>query len=559
MMGTLENKATCNVCDQRNILGGEAVFWCTVCDEPLCQDCNEVHKFSRSSCNHEVITLAEYQKLPPFLASLKRRCDRHNEHYQLYCPVHKEPCCCECASTGHNTCHGFQFFESLVKNMSTKPFLDLECAINELSINVDKVFENRTLALKHLDEEVKKIRTEIGNTREKINETLDNMERELLKQLSEVHSKCKLGIEKFISDLEETKTELEQVQKNVEQMKLASKTQIFLGSRLLHSKLENLETTFLRHFKNEQKDVHLKFTPNTIVEDYILLGKFDIEEVPCDVPFKKNESLGSDLSLEILQNIESVQMRTVAQFKLYDGQVTRNLAGCTFLENGHILFPDWSDNNELLFFDEKGKRHRNIVLDKKAFDIVYLGQNCIALSFPDAKLLSVLDLKTRQEKLNKTFENRCWGITSFENHLYVREYSAGIHCMDMHGEIVQTIPVSGYITHITSYGGKLYFTEHTPDVVHCCEADGTQVWQIALDGQGQPKGITVGKFGFVFVVLEKECKLLLISPDGSCFREILNAENGLKEPHAINYDKKRDKLLLVKDKTGLAELYDVLY
>jgi hypothetical protein len=61
------------------------------------------------------------------------------------------------------------------------------------------------------------------------------------------------------------------------------------------------------------------------------------------------------------------------------------------------------------------------------------------------------------------------------------------------------------------------------------------------------------------ILLEKECKLLVISPDGTRFREILNTENGLHEPHAIAYDMCRNKLILVKDKTGLAELYDIIY
>lgn len=552
----------CKVCERRDGSAVDAVQWCTVCEECLCQSCNEVHKFSLSSRNHNVITLENYNKLPPFISSLKQRCEKHNELYKLYCSAHKEPCCCECASVGHKTCHGFQSLDILIKGLSTTPFLDLECAVNELNINIQNVLDNRTEALKTLNTHVKKVTAEITRKRGEVNVMLDTMEKDILHQLSVKHANYKANIEDVISVLQEKKIALDDVERKIEEMKeFASDHQVFLGSRLLNSKLERQEQHFRQLFDTEhtlrQKDAYFTFTPGLVVSEGNLLGRLDVERISCEIPIKKNESLGAELPFDILHNLDAVQMRTRTQFKFYDGIVTRNLAGCAFLENCQVLFPDWSDNNELLFFDESGKNRRNIVLDKKAFDIVYVGQNCVALTFPDSKRMSILDLTSKHEKYHVTFENRCWGITHTENNLFVREFSVGIHCFDMEGKLLKTLPMSGYITHIASYDGKLYYTEHTPDVVHCCDIDGNEIWQLAIDGQ--PKGITAGKYGFVFVVLEKECKLLVISPDGKKFREILNAENGLQEPHAIAYDMCRNKLILVKDKTGLAELYDIIY
>ncbi|CAG2210488.1 unnamed protein product [Mytilus edulis] len=523
----------CTLCSKRDIPNA-AVIWCAVCDEKLCQSCNEIHKYLKISSSHEVTALDVYKKLPSFISSLKQTCDSHEEHFKLYCPAHREPCCYKCTTTKHKTCHGFQTLDSLIEQ-SQSQFLDLECTIDELNINIETVFNNRTAALIELDDQVLDLAMNIKKTGEKIREKLESNEKEILQQLSVVHSKYKAIFENTVEELQTMKAEINSLQKNIEEMK---------------------------EFASDQKNVALKFTPGQILKQDIFLGTLVVEEVACEIPFKKNASLEAAFPLDMLdivQNIESVKMHTSSQTKILEGKVTRNLAGCTFLENDQMLLSDWSENNELLILDKQGEHLRNIVLDKKAFDVVYVGNHCVAMTLPDAKQVSILDLKSNQEKIHVTFENRCWGITYSENTLFVREYSVGIHCLDLNGTIRETIPVHGYITHITSLGRKLYYTEHTPDVVHCCDLNGTEIWHLALDGRGAPKGIAVGKFGFVFVVLENERKLLVISPDGKKHRELLNEENGLKEPHALVYDMNRNKLLLMKDKTGLTELYDVSY
>ncbi|XP_052092353.1 uncharacterized protein LOC127728770 [Mytilus californianus] len=553
---------TCTLCSKRDI-SNAAIVLCAVCEERFCLSCNEVHKYLKTSSSHEVTALDVYTHLPTFISSLKQTCDSHEEHFKLYCPTHREPCCYKCTTTKHKTCHGFQTLDSLIEHSATQ-FLDLECTIDELSINIEKVFNNRKGALKTLDDKILNIATNIKTTAEKIREKLDSNEKSILHQLSVVHSRYKANFENMVGELQAKKVEIKLIQKNIEEMReFASDYLIFLGSHKINSKLEKERNSLCRYFENDhklrQKNVSLKFTPGQVLNQDRFLGTLEVEEVDCEIPFAKNASLETELPLDVFHDIDSIQIRTNSQSKIKEGSATRNLAGCTFLENDQMLLTDWSENKELLVFDEHGNILRNIVLDKRAFDVVYIGNGCIAMTFPDTKQVAVLNMKSKQEKIHVTFENRVWGITYSENKLFVREYSVGIHCLDLTGTIHKTIPVHGYITHITSLGRKLYYTEHTPDVVHCCDFNGTELWHLPLVGHGAPKGIAVGKYGFLFVVLENERKLLVVSPDGTHHRELLNEENGLHEPHAINYDMKRNKLLLVKDKTRMAEIYDVLY
>ncbi|VDI17422.1 Hypothetical predicted protein [Mytilus galloprovincialis] len=267
----------CTLCSKRDIQNA-AVIWCAVCDEKLCQSCNEIHKYLKISSSHEVTALDVYKKLPSFISSLKQTCDSHEEHFKLYCPAHREPCCYKCTTTKHKTCHGFQTLDSLIEQ-SQSQFLDLECTIDELNINIETVFNNRTAALIELDDQVLDLAMHIKKTGEKIREKLESNEKEILQQLSVVHSKYKAIFENTVEELQTMKAEIKSLQKNIEEMKeFASEYQFVLGSQEIRLKTKKEKDNFCKYFENDhqlsQKNVALKFTPGQILNQDIFLGTF---------------------------------------------------------------------------------------------------------------------------------------------------------------------------------------------------------------------------------------------------------------------------------------------
>lgn len=168
----------------------------------------------------------------------------------------------------------------------------------------------------------------------------------------------------------------------------------------------------------------------------------------------------------------------------------------------------------------------------------------------------LLDLDTAEQKGKITFKRKCWGVASDGTQRFIREYEGGIHCIDNTGKILYTLHTDGYITHVAYSEEKLYYTQHDPDLVTCCTVDGYEVWQISTTGK--PYGITIGKYGFVFVVLKTSKKVIAINSNGNITRDLISYSE-YDSPFAVDYDLERDKLLVVKDTTGLLEIYDVLY
>jgi hypothetical protein len=54
-------------------------------------------------------SIGNYQKLPSYIVSIKNRCDKHGNKYELYCSIHDVPCCVMCIRDDHRHCQKSSF------------------------------------------------------------------------------------------------------------------------------------------------------------------------------------------------------------------------------------------------------------------------------------------------------------------------------------------------------------------------------------------------------------------------------------------------------------------
>ena len=93
----------CNICHHDNE-SKLAATWCPECEQFLCTDCNRHHARCSSTKQHIVISMDNYQKLPSSILSIKNRCNKHGNKYELYCSIHDVPCCVMCIGDDHRHC-----------------------------------------------------------------------------------------------------------------------------------------------------------------------------------------------------------------------------------------------------------------------------------------------------------------------------------------------------------------------------------------------------------------------------------------------------------------------
>jgi len=112
----------CNICDHDNESNLSAT-WCPECEDFLCTDCNRNHARSSSTKQHIVISLENYQKLPSSIISIKNRCTKHGNKYELYCSIHGDPCCVMCIRDDHRHCQELRPIREITENAKSSTAL----------------------------------------------------------------------------------------------------------------------------------------------------------------------------------------------------------------------------------------------------------------------------------------------------------------------------------------------------------------------------------------------------------------------------------------------------
>ena len=91
----------------------------------------------------------------------------------------------------------------------------------------------------------------------------------------------------------------------------------------------------------------------------------------------------------------------------------------------------------------------------------------------------------------------------------------------------------------------------------CCDLHGTTHWEFKDERVLKyPWGISVDNDGNVYVVGQCSANVVVISPDGQRYRQLLSSSDGLVIPVVLDYEKSTNRLLIVNASES-AFLFDV--
>ncbi|CAG2230667.1 unnamed protein product [Mytilus edulis] len=127
----------------------DAGRWCTRCEEGLCDDCEKAHRKSKSSRNHQVISIEDYRKIEH--VSISQVCEHHGENLEWFCKSHDEVLCVVCVPSKHKACSDVIPISANSANARQSTALsDLEERIEETLRNVKQCIKNRESASNEL-------------------------------------------------------------------------------------------------------------------------------------------------------------------------------------------------------------------------------------------------------------------------------------------------------------------------------------------------------------------------------------------------------------------------
>ena len=560
----------CGICDIRHISKPSEV-WCPDCEEGLCAECIEHHSLVKLSRDHITIPIAEYRKLPSYVLEVKEHCSEHNGKFQIYCTEHECLCCGICIMEAHRNCLDVVILENIIKDVKKSDiFNEIEQLINGMTGMIGNIRQNRETNSSVVREQKTIVENEILDMRTKINNHLDKLQQDLMKELTETEKQITDETRCLLVTLDEKQKELAEYQTDLINIKkIATGLQTFVAVRQIEKDIETHDR-YLQSLVNSHSLCQTKLACKidtclkTIATGIQKFGELVLETKPCELVFVRIKNRQAQMMVAGLSppmSVENIQLNLKQKLNIKG----RNIRGCSLLPDGRMVL-SCRGTNTISFINKEGVELFQIGQDKigsETYDTVYIkDNNAIAVSSGDNrvnKCITIIDIESQEIIATISMDTYIYGMAVRGRTIYYCTGENGLRMLNINDKSVSEFINSrmSYIFCMATSGDKLYYTNCDSDTVTCCDLHGTTQWEfndehVLVD----PRGITVDNNGNVYVVGCSSNNVVVISPDGQRHRQELSSGDGLVKPRALDFDKSTNRLLVVNESES-AFLFEV--
>ena len=201
----------CNICDHDNESKLAATL-CPECEDFLCTDCNRHHARSSSSKQHIVISMENYQKLPSSILSIKNRCTKNGNKYELYCSIHDVPCCVMCIRDDHRHCQELRSILEVTENAKASTAIaHIERTLEDIDAAFEKMKSDITNNITEIDQQKRKFLSDISNMRKSFNDHLDKIEKQTVQEMVSVEQNVQVQLKNVLVSMEAKRTDFDHI------------------------------------------------------------------------------------------------------------------------------------------------------------------------------------------------------------------------------------------------------------------------------------------------------------------------------------------------------------
>ncbi|XP_071153124.1 tripartite motif-containing protein 12A-like [Mytilus edulis] len=356
--------------------------WCAICEEGFCEECEKSHKSMNVSRNHKMISIEDYFQIHDIAVNLN--CGIHGKRLDLYCKKHDTPVCVICISSEHKSCASSDVISIDEASQHAKKSIalsDLEETISKSLENAKDCINDRKMALKTMDKEEQAIRKMIKDTRMCLNTYLDELERNLLLDLTSKHVNCTFKYTKILNRLKQIEKEIVNIREQTLQMKrFKSDLKVFLGTHQLNIKILEKMGSLKEEIKDSTNNrIAIEIHPmiNSLLKEVKRFGVIKVTETKAGLELKDAKVDQAQIQIHgTLQDICNISLQLKQKFDLK--QPTKSITGCIVLPDNRIIIADYFGSGKLIEYNIDGNNIREIPVSDEPYDLTAVATDRIA-------------------------------------------------------------------------------------------------------------------------------------------------------------------------------------
>ncbi|XP_071120903.1 uncharacterized protein [Mytilus edulis] len=542
----------CDICDHRHITKPSTV-WCPECEQAFCDDCTDYHGFSRSSKHHVTVSIQDYSAMSS-ISQTSNMCNEHNEQYQMICKAHDELLCLKCIEN-HDECKGIVPLSKVLENVKKSSlFQETKQSLKDIDQNIKTLQSELKKQQESLERQEENILARIIETKKKINDQFDKLEKKIRNEIIEITSESNHSIKQTLQMLESSNTNTHHAEKQLHDIdRYGTDLQTYLGLRKISSEAATTESYLQSIIEDHSVDettllLNIDDKIDTICDDITTFGSVELQKTPYKLSLIRHKNKEAQIVETRIKSIGDIKLRLVKTIK----HEFSDIKGIVALPSGNIAISGQSTGNVAIFSTNRKIPSKVSVKPANAFDVTYIDDITVATTSDIGSRIGVNIVDISLEKVTKYIPTKykCYGITHHNGSLFVCAFTEGIfklNLLDGSSTLIIRSDLPSW-SYIEIFDNIIYYTNDGTRTVTSCDMNGKEIWTFKNERiLKYPHGIAVDNSGNVDVACSKSHHVVVISPDGQHCRILLSQDDALRNPCAIHFDRKGKHLLVINN------------
>jgi hypothetical protein len=463
----------------------------------------------------------------------------------------------KCINSIHKNCKDAltPLHEAIENVKSAKVMLDLKTSITDLQVNIQKVLNFQTSNMDSLNQQKFQCQMEIQETRQDINKKLDELEQDILDELSFIYTKHNSEIEELITDLKSRKQRVDESECVLSAIKQhATEFQTYLCIRDMTREAQE-EENYLQSLRDNQKllryDMRFIKEMDVIENKSKFFGKLEFEIRNEDVAFtRKTDNEAQIFNPRRRREVGNVTMSKILSFKVPPKE-NNKVFDCLVTDGGLFIVPN-GNHKCLHIFESDGTVKRDLQLLYNPKRVAQLNEQILVIYIRQA-IIHVVDLTNFNIVNEIKVKGQAHSICTFNSNIFIGLSRGEFLIIDIKGNVLKEVEITFEDPYnIVVANDTIYITKWTENKIVCLDTDGNQLYAMFNKDLKTPVGITSDSDGNLYIVGFNSNNVFLFSKDGQTCKELIPASDKISNPRTVNYN---DMLGLLMITTVAGEVF----
>ncbi|KAH3750258.1 uncharacterized protein LOC127847675 [Dreissena polymorpha] len=532
----------CSPCQEHKI-DQWAEFYCDNCLKFYCAKCINLH--GQLFGKHVTYGRGDTSKWPVCkeVEDFIQKCDHEDKRLEMFCNDHNQLCCTNCAFLNHRQCAKVVLISESVKG----PLLDLQQLsrkIRTVLVELKKLQNYWDTNMQSLQVLYNKQLHEIGQTRQKINTILDEIEKTTLKELEDKMTSLKASVNTNVDNCSKLKNELTRLRDTIHDIVDKGKAELsFIASKKCLEKINQSETYLKENFV--QVESSLTFHVDSDFQEHLSklsgLGRIVVCTQAVPLPGAPNKVL-------------TVQGQSEYDVKIPSDTTKRiDISAICVLSNDQILVADHG-NKRVKLLDHQYQVVGNCDFNACPMDMCIITPSEVAVSVVGNKTHGAQFVSINDGRLVKgrklKFKHPCHGIANNQQDLYLTSGTA-LYKYSMSGDLLNKLyedTSDDFVVNMCAMspsGDKIFVTNSAQGKVITLARDGTVictfndlelVWPRGIHVTAQGQVLVCGHFSHIILQLDGEGKKKMA--------HLVTWSDGLFDPMSVCYNRSSSSIIV---------------